>query len=152
MARVGYVRATMSAVCVALVSGCGGVGSVSGTLSVGGKPVTTGALITFHGSDGRTAQAMVEPDGTYSVEQVPAGEVEVTVQNTFLPGSAPRRPHFLTEIRKPGDPAPPKMPDYPKADLPKMGNQVPPRYAESGAGLARTVRRGENTIDLNLDP
>jgi hypothetical protein len=133
-------------------SGCGGVGSVSGNLNVAGKPVTTGALITFHGSDGRTAQAMVEADGSFAVEQVPTGEVQVTVVNTFLPGTAPKRPYFLTEIRQPGDPAPPRMPDYPKADLPKMGNQVPSRYADQAAGLTRTIRRGENTITIDLEP
>lgn len=65
---------------LAAICGCGGsnAGSVSGTVTYDGKPVTGGTLVFY--SDTGSYSAGIRPDGTYSITDMPPGEMTVTVE------------------------------------------------------------------------
>jgi hypothetical protein len=144
--RASIVRAVPATLLTLMSVGCGGgTGSVEGRLTVAGKEVTTGALITFIGPTGEKVQALVKSDGTFFAENVPAGTVEVTVENAPLP---PKQPSGSKPDRK-GPPETAK----PKHEPPKPGNQVPDRYGEPENGLTCTINAGQrNVVQLELSP
>ena len=75
------------AVCAVLLGGCGDskAGSVSGTVTFAGQPVTAGA-ITFIPLDGASPTAGgIVTDGHYSVK-VPVGDMKVVINGTKVIG------------------------------------------------------------------
>src|SRR5262245_37564353 len=75
--------------------GCGGLrlGKVSGKVTVGGKPVTTGTIM-FHPASGPTAVGAIGPDGSYTLTTIKKGDGavvgshRVTIEATSVgPGS-----------------------------------------------------------------
>lgn len=71
----------------ALAAGCGGHGSVSGTVKhKNGKPVVSGK-VTLIASDNMPYEATINPDGTYSFSDVPAGPAKIGVSS---PNPAPQ--------------------------------------------------------------
>src|SRR5262249_18288898 len=63
-----------------LVAGCSKIGGdVSGSVSLNGKPVTSGT-VTFHYSGGVNASAVIASDGTYHMGKPPKGAATVTVE------------------------------------------------------------------------
>lgn len=78
----------LSAVLLASVVGCGssepGMVAVGGVVSLDEKPIG-GAAVIFHHSDGRTASAVTNDDGTFQLasrrpgDGVPTGDYRVTV-------------------------------------------------------------------------
>jgi len=63
----------------ALLAGCGGGrGDLSGTVTYGGKAITSGS-VTALGSDGIARTGSIEKDGSYSVKGVAAGDVKLSV-------------------------------------------------------------------------
>ena len=130
-----------------LLSGCGsGKGTVTGKLTVGGKPVTTGAYVTIFAPTGESALGNVDKDGNYTIENAPVGQVKITVANGRL-----------VEKSAPGSdtsaPAPGKSPRESFKGGPKksrIGNQVPQKYENPDNGLSYPVKSGLNTIDIEL--
>ncbi len=114
------------------VAGCGrGHGaSVSGEVTLDGKPLDTGTVAFHPLGDGPTAYGGIHPNGTYQLKTgagtgVPPGEYRVTVVATTAPPT----------------------------DGPSVPGQMitPARYGDPAqSGLHRTVERGSNRIDLNL--
>jgi hypothetical protein len=129
---------------VGFLVGCGsGTGTVSGKLTVGGRPVTTGANIVFIGPTGQQGQAMVERDGTFQMDHAPTGRVEVTVVNAPLPGDS-EETRVLT---------PDEMLKAKKAGTARVkGRQIPRKYETPNNGLTYDVTSGHNTIDIDLAP
>lgn len=81
--------------CSLLVAGCGGpkTAKVSGTVMFGGKALP-GGKITFYPANGgaaNPASADIQEDGTYTVTNVPVGEVKVTVSTDHLSGKLTTR-------------------------------------------------------------
>ncbi len=115
-----------------LASGCGGGhgASVSGRVTLDGKPLDTGT-VTFHPEGGGpTAYGGIHSDGSYQVKTgtqqgLPPGEYRVTVLATTEP--------------------PTDGPSVP-------GEQITPfRYANPAeSGLRFTVARGSNRYDIDL--
>jgi hypothetical protein len=130
-----------------LAVGCGdGKSSVEGRLTVGGKEVTTGALITFIGPTGEKAQALVKSDGSFFAENVPTGTVDVTVENAPLPPREPSKGR--PEDKRPPDATMPKQ-----RQARKPGDQVPDRYGSADNGLTFTIKpRQRNIVQLDLTP
>jgi hypothetical protein len=121
-----------------LVAGCGGGGSVSGTVTLDGQPLTSGT-VTFHPSgSGPVAIGSIGSDGRYVLaigndRTIPPGEYVVTVEATEAVTSEP------TPTK--GPPAPPKPPR----------RITPAKYADvSTSDLRFTVEAGGNTINLPL--
>jgi hypothetical protein len=67
---------------VLVASGCGDVprSKIHGTIKYQGKPLTN-ATVTFFSSDNMTHMAILNPDGTYTVDRVPRGKVKVCIQS-----------------------------------------------------------------------
>jgi hypothetical protein len=53
--------------------------SVSGTITLDGKPLTSGRIF-FHLGGGQFVGAKTKEDGTFKMERVPAGTYKVTVE------------------------------------------------------------------------
>src|SRR5207302_4939501 len=82
-----------------VAAGCGGVGSVTGTVTFQNKPVASGTVVVV-GSDMLPYHGNIEDDGTYTVPKVPTGFAKIAV---FSPGPAleePDRPEL--PAAKPG--------------------------------------------------
>jgi len=66
-----------------LLAGCSSKGSVSGKVLYKGQPVTGGNLI-FQTDKGNFFRAIISEDGTYTMEKVPSGPVQIGVENEAL--------------------------------------------------------------------
>src|SRR5262249_16240851 len=71
---------TGSSVTVLLLAacGCGSTATVTGKVTYQGRPVTYGSVI-FLAADNTARSGIIEPDGSYSVEDVPRGEGKIGV-------------------------------------------------------------------------
>jgi hypothetical protein len=122
---------------LALASGCGPrYGNVSGKVTYQGKPVT-GGTITFHDSHNGVASDAIQPDGSYSVNRVAAGQVRITV---VPPLDIPFRPMQEAGGR-------PTSPGSTPRPVP-----LPPKYADPAqSGLTCEVQAGNQEHDVNLN-
>jgi hypothetical protein len=77
-----YRVGVLAAGCLILgLCGCGkGTSTVSGKVTLEGKPLVTGS-VSFTGADNVTKNAAIQKDGTFSLEGVPYGKVLVAVQS-----------------------------------------------------------------------
>lgn len=137
---VGSLRkSTIGCLAVMLLAGCGPRGnSVDGTVSYQGRPLTSGRIYFTFGLGETVRSARIEPDGSFRIENVPAGEAQVTV---VVP------PPFQTV---PDDPAAPTFGGV----VPDSGTVVviPQRYANiSSSGLSCSIVPGEQSRDFKLD-
>jgi hypothetical protein len=124
-----------------LLSGCDGTGqtggTVTGTVTLDGRPLTMGLVNFYSVAGGPSALGAVNKDGTYNVQigndlSIPAGEYLVTVEANELapleggPGGSPRPP--------------------------RPGKRITPdKYAKrETTDLRVTVKAGSNTIPLAL--
>jgi hypothetical protein len=70
------------------LAGCSAAkGSLSGEVTYQGMPVVYGT-VTAVGGDGITHSANIEPDGTYRLNNLPAGEVKLAVISPEPPDAA----------------------------------------------------------------
>jgi len=125
-----------------VLGGCGSGGaanSLSGKVTLNGNPV--GGTLTFSGGGKEVGPVPINPDGTYKVENLPVGEVNIIVKG--FPGVGVGMPT-----------APP--PAIKGMEMPtgaaKMGVAPPARYAAPGNGLTVTVKGGKQTHDIVLNP
>ena len=69
----------------ALTADCGpGSATAAGKVTFQGKPVVWGS-VTLVAADGSVHQAGIEPDGTYTVPNVPVGTAKVGVESSSPP-------------------------------------------------------------------
>jgi hypothetical protein len=148
--------------------GCGsGKGTVSGKVTLDGKPLPAGQ-ISFVGAHGQTATADIK-DGQYTVSNVPTGDVKVTVQTSSIKQQAET---LLASSRygssKTRAAAARKLPADIKeqlqaeatrnAEMVKRGKEllakyrpVPDKYAKpDSSGLHVSVSRGDISYDVPL--
>jgi hypothetical protein len=118
------------------LSGCGsgGMGSVSGQVTLDGKALGMGT-VTFHpAQDGSLAVGQIGPDGRY--------ELLVASEASVAPGD-----YVVTVVA--AEPLPKAKLGEPEP-LPKL--LVPSRYTTTAtSGLKFTVKPGSQTIDLPLE-
>lgn len=85
--RTVVLLGSFALVAAVLIAGCSPArpprGKLSGTVTVNGKPLT-GGLIGLNYPDKSTFTINVKPDGTFSTEDAPPGDVKVTVRS--IPG------------------------------------------------------------------
>jgi hypothetical protein len=120
-----------------LFAGCGKLldATVSGKVTFGGQPLTTGT-VTFHpASDGPLAIGQIQPDGTY--------QAEVGTESGLISGS------YVVTVVATG-PMPPAVPGGPE---PLPQSLIPARYGNrETTPLRYTITPGANTIDLAIEP
>lgn len=131
-------RPVVAAALVALAVGCAGRGDASGKVTYQGKTLVWGT-VQFEGSDGTLKQCNINPDGTYSVQGLAAGEAKVAV-SSINPNSSDFQPRVVE-----GRPAPAPRPQV------KGWFPIPAQYdAPHKSGLVYTIKSGANTIDIEL--
>ena len=122
-----------------LLAGCGGevLGPVKGTVTLDGEPVKQGYVIFRNQAQGVNIMAEIGQDGAYEVAMangygLPLGQYEV----------------YLS----------PPVPDVPfgPAKEPPRASEVakfPPKYLQGEtSGLTLTVERGDNRLDIDMQP
>lgn len=152
----------------ATMCGCGGgvanaPANISGKVTYKGAPVTGGVIGFFSkNAEGGGYSATINPDGTYSTNNVAAGEVTVTVETetlnpnikqTSYTGGASKGP--AGGGGTPGAGSPKKM-----SSSPRPGNaakseavyvKIPGKYAKKDStSLSANLRAGNNKVDFDL--
>jgi hypothetical protein len=132
--RVSW-RQTVRAFALVFACGCASApanATVTGTVTLEGKPVT-GGTISFIPPAGNTVTAAINPDGTYVAEGVPVGDALVAVHPPAQDDDARNRP------KKFGTPSPPPPPPWPA------------RYTDGTTSrLTHTVPPGPSTYNPDL--
>jgi hypothetical protein len=141
-----------------LVVGCGGQGSVEGTVTYrpNGKKLVWGTVM-ITGSDNISRYGTITKDGTYAVNGVVSGPAKITVtsENPKAAAATARDGGRGADGRsRPGaegaanTPAPPPIPD----EILKGWFAIPDKYGDATqSGLTVTVKGGKNTHDIILD-
>lgn len=154
--------------------GCGrSTGTVTGTVSLEGKPLPAGQ-ISFVPASGPAVSAPINKDGTYTASGVPTGEVKVTVEtdtikkkidamkkstapsssNPSLKGFSDKKlsempPEAKKFFEKQKENATEAIRTY--KELAASYRAIPQRYMEAAnSGLSLTVTSGSNTYDVPL--
>ena len=126
-----------AALCAAGAPGCNPgpkTGDVNGKVTFKGKPVSEGTVNFINPTAGGTADAPINPDGTYSAKGVVVGEYVVTINPPI-------------EIR---DTDPGKTPPTP---VEKNSPNIPLKYRQQGSSkLTASVKAGKNDIDFAMQP
>jgi hypothetical protein len=117
-------------------AGCGR-GDVSGKVTYKGKPLVWGT-VQFEGSDNLLKQDNINSDGTFNVRGVATGEAKVAVSSIN-----PQSSDFQVRVREGEKPKPrPKVEGW---------FPIPEKYnTPYKSGLTYEIKRGENTIDIEL--
>ena len=139
-----------------ILAGCSGpkLATVRGAVKSKGEPVTSGS-ITFYANGQPVASASILPEGTYTAESVPFGEVTATV----VGGSV-----NIMSGPRPGGPGVPIIPGAPRnkgqvMKAPESAPPAPPPGAKVEAkfgkpetsGLKYTVDSKAQVLDIVLD-
>jgi hypothetical protein len=142
------IRYTLFTVLAALLflTGCGGKGTVTGTVRHRAKPVVWGT-VSMIASDDMQYTGPIELDGTYKVENVPNGAVKILVSSPDPLGARDNQPN-PTAL---GDfAAPPSTPDGPPRPAPGAWFPIPLEYSDLEKTSLKGTVRYDTTIDLNL--
>lgn len=148
------LNAARLAVLGLLLAGCGknNLGQVTGTVTVGGKPIT-GGTIMFYPFGGPGAVGEIKPDGTYTLttfrpgDGAAIGQHKVAIHATRIgPSSIMEAKSIEDELRTPGQTAGGKM------LVPgKVTWLVPEKYSlPEQSPLTAEVKAGQNTIDFTI--
>ncbi len=140
--RLTHNRKLSLAVTLAMTSlvvcGCQpDIATVSGTVTYRDEPIPVGN-VTFFAADNRVVFIPINEDGTYFLDRVPVGEVQITVEtpSVQLPG--------------PGEPPIPASLMTPAYKYPNV--RIPAHYKDRRtSGLRLDVRPGEQTFDIRLE-
>jgi hypothetical protein len=145
--RSAYYRASMVAVAMLfLASGCSSKTTVSGKVTYKGKPVVWGT-VSIIAKDNIQYAAQINPDGTYTIPNVPTGPAKFAVSSPNPDGTARGGPAAANggagDRGSGGEGGPPNPPAGTWFPLPE-------KYTDPlKSGLAGTI--GSGPFDLNLE-
>jgi hypothetical protein len=130
----------LAALIVATVPGCGsGKASVSGTVKYRGKLLAMGTVF-LAGPDHLQVLGQINPDGTYRIDGVAAGSVQIGVAS-LKPSATRPRP---TKTRTRGAAPPPPVDD-------SGWFEIPDKYTDPlTSGLTVDLKSGTNEYDIEL--
>ena len=139
---------------LALLVGCGGTGTVSGTVSskAKSKKLVAGTVMVM-AKDGTASYGTINADGTYKVENVPTGPARVTV-------SSPDPKAAGAAVGRGGAGLPGKptrggdgcAPAPPSDDVVKGWFPIADKYGDvNNSGLSLDVKKGDNPLNIDLD-
>lgn len=128
-----------SSLCVALLAGCGGkdganvpTGTVKGTVSLDGGPLTQGQVNFASSTTGGSAYGELQQDGSYELNgPIPVGDYKVYISRPDL-GDTPPSEDGNPELNKPM-------------------KEVPEKFqSEATTDKTASVKKGLNTFDFDL--
>ncbi len=120
-------------------------GDVSGIVRYNNKKLVYGSVVLV-GGDGIPRTGGIGSDGTYSITNVPSGDVKVAVvcERPVAPGV--KKPSAEGQPERPAPSAPPAPQSTPAGWFP-----IPKKYADvTTSGLTITISAGPNSQDLSL--
>lgn len=127
------------------LAGCGsGTAVVSGTVTYRGTAVPGGSVVLYC-SDRQIVHGTIDPDGRYTIPNVPAGTAVVTVQtHARVPAGMRFRQNLPPSVNGPVPPG---------AGAADPAVLIPPRYAlPEESGLTVVIDRAQVAFDLDLRP
>ena len=139
-----HAKAGLLLLLVLPISGCGGgrpSGTVTGTVTYKGAPLTTGKVI-FYGANNQVASAAIGDDGKYEAIKVPLGPVKVAVDTPPPPSAAAVKAAKAGKKRfERGNPI----------TVPENTVSIPAKYANpEQSGFSLTVKEGSQPYDIDL--
>lgn len=122
----------------AALAGCGkGKGDLSGTVKHQNKLVQSGSVRVL-GSDRIPRVTAIKEDGTYTITQIPVGNVQIAVNSPSPMGMKELPPNKFGKTNMP--------PDNPNWFA------IPPKYAEfDTSGITFAIRKGDNSFIIELE-
>ncbi len=135
------------------VAGCGQKGQVSGQVKYKGNALPSGIVTFFDSNDRKVGDAMIGPDGSYSVT-LPAGPVKIAV--TTPPATLKSMPKeqakgIAERARKMRKGAFNPLEGEGYESTPEKTIDIPAKYVNPGeSGLTYTVQGGSQTFDIDL--
>ena len=121
------------------ILGCssGSIGTVSGKVFYGGKPLSGGTVVFYPEKGGGGFMAGIGSDGSYEVVDVPVGSAKIAVQ---VPQPPVQKRHDKGGVKQAAG--------YEK-EIQKSSSPIPAEYADpSKSGLSLMVERGRQTHDI----
>jgi hypothetical protein len=113
--------------------------TITGKITADGKPVTVGAIY-FHGANNQIAMGTIGKDGTFTVTDVPLGEVRVSLQV--------RDPGVYTQDLKRG----PQIAADGTTPTPPGVTSVLPKYADpDSSGLKYSITESTKNIEVKIE-
>jgi hypothetical protein len=119
--------------------------TVQGRVTFQGRPLVCGSVIVV-GTDGRSAAGKIESDGTFRVENAPAGQVNVGVVS-----HDPLVQHWATSLKTTrARPTANVFTAAPPVDR-KQWFPIPQQYEEpASSGVTLMLKSGQNETDIPL--
>ncbi len=136
-----------------VVAGCGQKGQVSGKVKYKGNALSGGMVTFVDSNDRKVGNAMIEPDGSYSVT-LPAGLVKIAV--TTPPATLKSMPkeqakEIAERARKMRKGAFNPLEGKGYESTPEKTIDIPAKYVNPDeSGLTYTVQGGPQTFDIDL--
>jgi len=131
--------------CVLAAAGCSKIGGdVSGTVTLNGKPLSSGVVV-FHMDNGKSVSAAIASDGSYILQKPQKGNATISIEtvqtpetNTNIASLAPGKPD-------PSNPANEKP-------APKAAKiMIPDKYKnDKTSGFSITIGGGPQTLDIAM--
>jgi allophanate hydrolase subunit 1 len=131
-----------------LAAGCGGKGVVSGKVLYQNKPVR-GGNVSFLLESGGVMSSAIEEDGSYTIANVPPGNVKITVETDSFRPSVQQRdaggaPAFMKKYIREKDP-------QAAEERAKRYVKIPPQYSDPDkSNLTYAVKSGKQDHDIDL--
>ena len=127
----------------ASICGCGNRATVTGKVVYKGRPVTYGSVI-FLSSDKVARSGAIEPDGSYTIENVPPGHASIAVIS--------RNPSMGRSVVRGEKPAQPGKKETSSQELAvKKWFPLPPKFENpKNSGLGCTLTSGRVSYDIDL--
>jgi hypothetical protein len=125
-------------------TGCsGGKATVRGKITYQGKTLAMGTVYV-EGADGVQRPGTIMPDGSYQVDQLPAGPARIAVVSP--------KPAAVDSAAVLGKKSVPRPPDAPPLADAAQWFPIPEQYGDpKSSGLAIKLTSGENIHDIKLD-
>lgn len=123
-----------AAVALTAAAGCGGKPTVSGVVTLDGKPLDNGAIQFFPiKGDGQTSSAIIGQDGRYRMPASPT-KMKVVINSSKVIG---KRKAYAD------------VPDSPMIDI--LEEVLPPRYSDMNkTELTAAIGPGNNEVNFDL--
>lgn len=132
--------------------------TVKGKVTLGDKPLTVGNVMFLSKTGNLSGSASIDKDGNYLLNDAPVGDMAIVVSVPKLP---PGGLDMMKRMKNnPGakdtesvDPNDSSKRIGIMGNIPENVVPIPDKYADaSTSGLSYTIKRGEQTKDINLTP